>query len=421
MATTVQFDGVSLQNVNRVVRSIQHDSAPARDIEILPLAREEGGILVSEHYQPKMIQVDGILKASSQSGLETIIDDFKELLSRKNKNLDITYASGTRRYVAYARNVFINRNFFHLNFAPYTIEFIVPAGVGKDIASTEALDDVSISSYPYSDSVTFSGSATPKPIIKLTFGTGWNNAYGIKFKNTDTDEECIITRSSGFSSGDFLEIDCENKEVKINDTEIEFYRVFPSFEIGSNNIEITAGDLIDQEFDSTGGSSGNVGTDGSGRAMSFTVPHTDDTYQGIEVRVKRDAGTSGDLTIEIQTDNNGLPSGTAVTNATFTIANADIPTDYAWVKVNSTNRFTLNANTRYWIVMWYTSGTGYWEKKTGSEATYGRGNAVRATGSAGGGTEEPTTDHGFRLLFGGKADSPGGNLTLDIDYYKRYL
>jgi len=424
MSTTVTFDSTSLQNVNKVVRTAKHDSAPDREMEILPLARNEGGVFVSEHYQSKVITIDGIIKASSKANLETEIDSFKELLSRKNKHLDIEYAGGTRRYVAYSRAVNIDRDFFHLNYAPYEVEFIVPAGVGKDTAVTEALDGVSADP-TYTGAVTFTGSSIPKPVIKLTFGSGWTDAYGIQFKNTDSNEECIITRSTIFADGDILEIDCENKKVELNDTEIEFYRVFPSFAIATNNIQITAGDIIDEQY-TAGLVSVSQAVQGNDYvAQSFTVTHTNATYQGIQLYIRYDSGQvpTEPLVVEIQTDNNNKPSGSEVTNATFSIPVVDVGTSFGWVLANSTNKFTLSANTIYWIVCKSATSSPeiYYIGGSDSNGTYGKGFMKFSSNAGSTWTNYLLDDCNFKLLFGGKADSPAGTLTLDIDYTRRYL
>ena len=244
---SVQFDSTELQNSSYVPKSVKHDSAPDRELEIIQLAREDGGVLASEKYGSKTIVIEGVLKASTRSAFETLCDSFKELMSRRNKNLDIGYAGSTRRYIAYARSVVIERDFFHLLFAPYRVEFVVPLGVGKDTAATAAMNAVSADP-PYSGSVVLAGTAEQKPIITLTIGAGWSLAYGIKFENTDTDEECIITRPAGFAAADELIIDCESKKVTLNAVEIPFYRVLPSFRIGSNAIGISAGAIVERNI-----------------------------------------------------------------------------------------------------------------------------------------------------------------------------
>lgn len=420
----IQFDSTDLQNASYVPRNFKHESMPDRDLEILQLARDDGGVLVSERFASKIITIQGTLKASTQAALEALIDTYKELLSRKDKNLDISFAGGTRRYVAYARAFTIDRDHFHLLFVPYQIEFVVPGGMGVDTSETAAVNAVDADP-TYTGAMTLAGSALPKPKITLTIGTGWTNALGIRFLNIDNNEECIITRSAVFSNADVLIIDCDLKKVTLNAVEIPFYRVIPKFKIGTNNFSIAAGDIIDQKFEPPASYTTFNGTVNSGSAIvgqSFMVSHSDTTYQGIWLRVLKPDAPDYDLAIEIQTDNNGEPSGTAVTNATFTIAAADVGASYAWLIANSASKFSLSANTRYWIVCkkgaGASSGTYWIESCYGSEANYGKGNMAINSGAW-----QQLLNYYlfFRLCFGGKADSSAPNLTLDVDYTKRYL
>jgi len=423
---SVKFDGTELRNATYVPRFVKHDAAPLRELEILELARDDGGILVSERYQPKIIMVQGVLKASTRALLDQAIDEFKELISRKEKNLDISYRGGTRRYVVYARSHNLDRDFYHNLYVPYEIEFVVPASIGKDTSQTAARDSCNVTT-TYDASVTLGGSAKPKPTVTLLFGTGWTNAVGISFEQTDLDEMIIINYGDGFSNADVLVIDVENKKVTLNDAEIEFYRVIPSFVIGENKYQIKAGDLLDQMFDTSSDPATVFNISATVYvAQSFTVPHTDETYQGVRLYIRRDSGGSAaNLTVEIQTDSGGEPSGAAVTNATFEITDSDVGTSNGWILAHSTNRFTLSANTRYWIVVHTKNDSAnriyYLPYLADAEATYGRGNAAGSPDSGANWTDRPARDCGFQLLFGGRVDSPPGVLTLDIDYYKRWL
>jgi predicted phage tail component-like protein len=424
---SIQFDGTELMNASYTPRFAKHESSPDRDIEILELARDDGGILVSEKYKPKIITIQGILKASTRNGLDNLIDDFKELLSRKNKNLDIEHNGATRRYVAWAQKITIDRDYYHNLFVPYSVEFIVPEGVGKDTELTAGLHNVDADP-TYAGSVQLLGSAVPKPKITLTIGSGWSDADGIQFENTDTNEILTINRSAGFTGADVLEIDCDEKTVELNNVEIPFVGVFPSFQIGANAIAIRAGDLVDQQF-APSVASINLLTDIFGNnwaAQSFTVPHTDLTYQGLYLYLKKSAADPPNpLVIEIQTDSAGKPSGSAVSNATFSLAVAGVSTDAGWILINSTNKFTLSANTRYWIVLKTTAGDAShyfeWFGVSGTNATYGRGNEAISSDAGTNWTDQPTYDCAFKLLYGGKAEASAPNLTLDIDYYKRWL
>jgi len=98
--SSVKFDNTEIVTTDYVPRYFKHESAPLRELALLGLAKNDGAILISEKYGTKRIMVAGHIKASTASSMETAIDTFKELFSRKEKNLDISWADGTRRYVA---------------------------------------------------------------------------------------------------------------------------------------------------------------------------------------------------------------------------------------------------------------------------------------------------------------------------------
>lgn len=100
------------------------------------------------------------------------------------------------------------------------------------------------------------------------------------------------------------------------------------------------------------------------------------TVNSVSVRLKKNAGTTTDLQVRIETDLNGLPSGTlADSDATATIT-AFSSTSYTYYKASFTN-VTLSGNTTYWVVIKHiTEGSGssqyYWSGN--SSGTYTRGN-----------------------------------------------
>jgi hypothetical protein len=164
--------------------------------------------------------------------------------------------------------------------------------------------------------------------------------------------------------------------------------------------------------------------------MSFTVPHSDDTYRGISLYLSKSGTIGNDVVIQIQTDNAGSPSGSVVTNASFAITSASITAGGAgFYLTNSANQFSLTANTRYWIVAKCGSGISdgdvsnffQWHGCQGVTATYGRGNMKTTANGGTAWTDWPTYDLAFKLHYGGKAEASAPNLTLDVDYYKRWL
>ena len=136
----VLFDNVELVTSSYAPKYVKHESTSLRNVALLELAREDGAVLISEKYGVKYITIVGSLKASSQSALETAIDNFKELFSRLEKDLDISWAGSTRRYVVTCVRHTFNRDYLNINFVPWAAEFVVASGVGKDTAITAVVD-----------------------------------------------------------------------------------------------------------------------------------------------------------------------------------------------------------------------------------------------------------------------------------------
>ena len=164
----IYFDNTSLMTAPYSVRTIDHDSLSPREITAFNLARQRGGVLVDSEYKSKTIKVTGIITGNNSANLENNIDAFKQLLSRQGKNLDIDYAGTVRRYEATATKVDIPREAYHLTFAPFSVEFFVPSGIGKStVVDAFLLSAISIT--PYVGLLSIGGTANPLPKIIVTF------------------------------------------------------------------------------------------------------------------------------------------------------------------------------------------------------------------------------------------------------------
>jgi hypothetical protein len=430
---SILFDTVEIRGTTYIPRYAKHESAPERKISSADLAGEDGSVLISSKYGTKKIIIKGIITGTSQDNLELNIDTLQELFSRQEKNLDIEWNGSVRRYVATCKRLDFDRDHFNILFVPYEAEFVVSSGEGKATAETTALNATITGSGI--DDFEMLGSKPAKPTIKLSPHAA--GIRGLEFKNTDNGEKLIWT-SPNFrpATGDYINFNCGTKKLykfvqSENSVEVEdnFYGVFPKFKVGTNNIKITAGEITNQE---TGGlTSGNhleIMTTTRYLAQSFMVPRTDTTFQGISLFLDKFGGP-GNMTVEIQTDNAGKPSGTPVTNATFTITSDNVSTTAGWVNKNSANIFTLTANTKYWIVIKAAGvdGSKGYDVHTPSHASaanrYANGSAMYSDDS---GSTWTAYDDGygwsnwaFKVKFGGIFNDEG-IITL-IKYYKTYL
>lgn len=440
MAYSVKFDSTEILNTSTYkTSSVKHHSAPTRNINLLELARDDGAIIVNEKYGTKTITIQGVLQGSSASDLQTKLDTFKELFSRSEKNLDITPDGGSiRRYVATCTRHDLPENHYNILILPFTADFVVADGVGRDTIATAIVNAQAISATTYTSSMVLAGSAKPKPIIDILIGSNNTNSRGIAFENTDNGQKIIITKTTAFANAIHLIINCQNKTVQYNAEDIRFYGPFPEFLIGTNNFKFYSGSIIQQAYaDNPTG----TGTDywaiyGNRQlAQSFSVPFTDNTFRGIGiyrgyVGLSGGTGTWYNLNIQIVNDSGNAPD---LSSVVVTFPAHDIRGAYTQFNpINHSSNFTLNSGTKYWMVFDMDAGgdiaTQYGiirYKSSGN--TYKLGNQMYSTDggstwASGDGTLPDTGDMVtlFKLYYGGVVDASPA-FTLDVDMYKSYL
>lgn len=136
------------------------------------------------------------------------------------------------------------------------------------------------------------------------------------------------------------------------------------------------------------------------QSFSVTAVSTGDcTLDAVDIFLKKNSGTTTNLTVRIETNNAGVPSGTLVdASATGTITAFSTAT-YSYKRVTFNSTFSLSANVTYWIVLKHTTeGSGDSSYHWGADATsptYTSGNA--ATYGSGTWTAVAGTDQLFRV------------------------
>lgn len=367
---SIQYDSTELQNATYVPRYVKHETAPERLINSIKLARQNGEIIIDDTMAVKFIDIIGVLIGTSQSDLETKIDAFKELIARKDKNLDITWAGGTRRYVCRSLSHRFERDFYNILHVPYSIRFFVPTGYGKNTSETTALDKSGITATTDTEAITFEGSYAPKARHKITITTR-GNADVIRVENV-TSGDYMDVDLDGFSNGDYFEIDEENQTIKKNGTTNLNYRgKFPVVSTGANSLKITVygSGSNGEEYQVSGSSDsvlGSISTD-PWMAQSFVATQSGRRQKVAIVLKKITSGALGGYgVLKIYEDNNGNPeNGPALpigTSNEFRLNVSSMPTnftlsDFTWTGADSTKPF-LEKGKRYWLVFNPTNLTG---------------------------------------------------------------
>lgn len=151
-------------------------------------------------------------------------------------------------------------------------------------------------------------------------------------------------------------------------------------------------EIAEESYTTTGSYDGAIDANPAKRiSQSFKLSDyttTDDVpVNSVWLRLKKNAGTTTGLTVRIETNNNGVPSGVLADAQATTTIDAFTSTSYAYYKATFSN-VTLSGNTTYWIVVKHTTeGTGtsqYYWGGNGSSPTYSNGNLATYSDSTSG-------------------------------------
>lgn len=448
---SITYDGVQLQNNTYVPRTVEHESAPPRLLDLIKLARQDGSVIIDDTFGEKYITIPGILVGSSTLDLEQKIDSFKELISRKDKFLDIDFAGGTRRYKVRSVSHEFDRDFYHLRHVPYTVKFFVIGGIATDSGETTAQDVNNILTTSQPGTMVFGGSYRPKPRHKITLNNR-GNADVVRILNNDTQEYMDVDLDL-MTSGDYLEVDEENQTVKKNGSvNLDYRGKFPVVKPGTNNLQLQ---IFGNNYFSDGGQFFN---DGGSRSVLYDsatspnrlpqmaqsfVPTQSGRIGRINVFIDKDGTPGGKMQWHWRKDKNGVPDMTAggrISSEEYELAAAAIADAQAWynVPVSVGTAPFLKAGQKYWLFLnpgvitgtnssnfyswWYSNiptrylpGKAMANKESNQPWLNGVGNAQNSAG-----VDLLDGDYMFEI-FRGDGNSPTWNIRWQTFYTKKWL
>ena len=242
--TSISFDSFSLQSSTYIVRTITHRQVADRILNTKPNLRRGSFDIVDTRFTQKIITVNGWIKSDNATNLRTVIDNMKENIHGKEKNLDIDYGDGTIRYKATFQSIDIQEEAWYISQVPFTIEFLCePWGTTPTTSSQSYLNKTTAT---YSDTINVTGSFGPFPTLTIDIDSETDMTV-IKFQNNTTEDWVQIDRS--FSAGESLVIDCSNETIQVDGTNVDFTGVFPEFNPNSNSFTMTITDSGAFQYD----------------------------------------------------------------------------------------------------------------------------------------------------------------------------
>lgn len=227
--------------VGIVTNSIEHTSLPEKVMQLYGLADADGSSIPAINYPSKKITIGGIIVGSTQADLDSRIDTFKGYFTGKDKNLDIAYGSGTRRYVATPNAVSVVRQQKAL-FATFQVEFLCTNPFGLDTSSTNLWTAKNnFTSATFTETPTVGGNAPFQlPIFTITIDALTGAGDYLLISNDNNNQE-IMLNGLGLTAGDVIVIDCVERTVTVNGDEVDYFGTFLELEPGANSITYTDG------------------------------------------------------------------------------------------------------------------------------------------------------------------------------------
>jgi hypothetical protein len=243
----LSFNSNDLQTFDTATRvgiltnSIEHTNLPDKIAQLFAKADADGSTIPAINYPSKKVTIGGTIHGSTQADLDSRIDTFKGYFTGKDKNLDIVYGSSTRRYIATANTISIQRQQKAL-YATFAIEFICTNPFGLDTITTDLWTaKTGFTSATFTETPTVGGNAPFQlPVITITVNSLTGSGDYVQISNDNNGQELLIY-GLGITSGDVIIIDCVERTVTINDVEVDAYGTFLELEPGSNSITYTDG------------------------------------------------------------------------------------------------------------------------------------------------------------------------------------
>ncbi len=237
MARNVFFESLALNDGNPFfVNDYDPDGSADKTLRLVPIARQNGGILVYEEYNSLVVTVSGHISCESELLLDAAIDTLKSTL-RSAGTLRVQYGSSYRLLDCIATKVSVPRGREHISFAPYTIQFESESPFWRE----EGLDyhifneNITTADDTFNVSIASTMDAEMVFTLEITEITPDNSDVQISIGNSSTNQ--FITVTETFHDADVLVIDCKQKQAFLNGSLIKARGLFPVWEPGAGVVE----------------------------------------------------------------------------------------------------------------------------------------------------------------------------------------
>lgn len=214
----VKFAGNDLNQVAGLLITKRNDFEPAERVtNQYKLARTNKSVLTTAEFKNKPVTIECVITRPNRALLRDSIDQLNGLLTAIEDRLDILQDGVVRRYTGTMKMLRVAET--QGGYAKVSIQFMCSDPFGYDESATSLLEAVESTSGNTSFQISVGGSAAVEPIITIEF-TGITDGTGGTVQVTNTRNGIGISVTRDWVTGDILEINGEEKKVRINGSEI---------------------------------------------------------------------------------------------------------------------------------------------------------------------------------------------------------
>lgn len=227
------------------------DGAPKRDISSFDIPRASGRGLASDHWRSRRLTLSGTLIASSWAELDQIIRDLKSSLAPSEQFLQYLWDEGeTIKQVkctwSATDSTFPERDHFNIGWLEFDLVFQTHENPYISEVEWDTMSLFNETRLVVSETINNKSTVRTATDPLRSDGTP-NSLVFIVSSATDVNELVYHNKTSGrkirveseINSGDIIEIDSINEEVRINQEEVSFKGRFDEMPPGVNFFDIS--------------------------------------------------------------------------------------------------------------------------------------------------------------------------------------
>lgn len=230
---SIVYNWFWLSNENFVISNHDFDNWHAVDSKIYNNPVDNLWGELNYYVRGKIITLVWVLKADTAEELNTLIDTTKKVLLQNNKDLDIKVNWTIRRAKASCINLdsIFTKQHFNITFVPFVIQFRVISQFFSELTSQSVT--LLWKTAWFTEEVVNYWTVNVEPRFIFVF----NSATSVTQLSV-TVWDNVIKINETISSSDTIIIDCKQKTITINSSEVDYDWTFPNLAPWSNNYNV---------------------------------------------------------------------------------------------------------------------------------------------------------------------------------------